>query len=77
MSAPKPPSVALDPPAVQELAEELELIRAVVNTVALAVSAQCSENDPDFEMTLTRFASDPLTQVIDRLRGRDDKGGDL
>ncbi len=74
MSAPTPPTVTLDAPAIQGLAQELELIRAVVNTLMLAVSAQCADNDPDFEMVLMRFASDPLTEIIDRLRGRDDKG---
>lgn len=72
MSAPAPPT--LDAPAVEKLVDELELVRAVVNTLMLAVSAQCADNDPDFEMMLMRFASDPLTQIIDRLRSRDDTG---
>jgi hypothetical protein len=69
MSAPTPPTLALDAPAVEELVEELELIRAVVNTVARAISAQPVDDSPDFEEMLRLFASNPLTQVIDRLRG--------
>ena len=76
MSAPTPPTLALDAAAIQERAEELELIRAVVTTVALAVSAKPVDDSPDFEMMLRLFAANPLTQVIDRLRG-DDEGSQL
>jgi hypothetical protein len=65
---------ALDAPAVEALVRELELIRAVVNTVLHALGAQPTDDDPDFEMTLMEFASNPLTQIIDRLQGRDDTG---
>jgi hypothetical protein len=74
MNAPTQPALAVDAAALEGLLQERELIRAVVNTLMLAVKAQCAENDPNFEMLLRRFASDPLTQVIDRLRVRGNGG---
>jgi hypothetical protein len=65
--------LALDAPAIKNLAEELEVIRAVVTTVALAVSAKPVDDSPDFELVLTLFAANPLTQVIDWLRGDGDQ----
>jgi len=64
----------LDAPAVEALVRELEIVRSVVNTVIHAIGARPCDDSPDFEETLRLFASDRLTQTIDRLRGRDDKG---
>ena len=64
----------LDAPAVDALVRELEIVRSVVNTVIHAIGARPCDDSPDFEETLRLFASDRLTQTIDRLRGRDDKG---
>ena len=65
----------LDAPAVEALVRELEIVRSVVNTVIHAIGARPCDDSPDFEETLRLFASDRLTQTIDRLRGRDASAG--
>ena len=59
----------LDAPAVDALVRELEIVRSVVNTVMHGLCAGPVDDSPDFEETLRLFASDRLTQLIDRLRG--------
>jgi hypothetical protein len=56
----------------RDLRRRLNLIHAVVITVAIALEKENAQHDGDFAAVLTRCAADPLSEVIiDDLGGED------